>query len=182
MAGSRVPIVVGILAIAGTIAWFALRRDPGAKERPPSGKPAIAGSGRAAISAPEGPSLGGSGANAFDPTPPALPDAQSIDAPSHRDVFAAQPRDPQWSKSTEDDLKAMVGKLKLTTVESVECHTDQCELTLVGPADQVEAAVAGLESSKGIPLLAKSLLLGGPERSGDKLTLRVYALFDRPEP
>ncbi len=181
MAGSRVPIVVGILAIAGGIAWFALHRDQGSKGLTTAGSGSTTGSGKGAIYAPEGPSLS-TGSNAFDPPRPALVDAV-LDAPSHRDVFVAQARDPQWSRATEDDLKAMIGKLKLTTVESVECHTDQCELTLVGPADKVEAAVADLESTKGLRQLSKALLLGGPERSGDKLTLRVYALFERtPEP
>jgi hypothetical protein len=188
MAIGRAPIVVGIVVIAGGIAWFAMRDSrPASGPAPGSGGLTAggsgSGSGKAAISAPQGPSLGGSGGNAFDPSypgpAPALPDAMAIGAPSHRDVFAAQTRDPAWSTSTEDDLKAMVGKLKLTTVESVECHTDQCELTLVGPAGDVDATVAKLEGPKGLPKLAKSMLLGGPERNGDTLTLRVYAMFER---
>ena len=186
MAVARAPIVVGILVIAGGIAWFAMRDSkPRTGPAHGSGDLTAAGSGsepgKAAISAPQGPSLGGSG-NAFDPSypaAPALPDAMAIDAPSHRDVFAAQPRELAWSRSTEDDLKTLVGKLKLTTVESVECHTDQCELTLVGPATDVDATIAKLEGPMGLPKLAKSMLLGGPERNGDTLTLRVYALFDR---
>lgn len=185
MAVARAPIVVGIVVIAGGIAWFAMR-DSRPGSGPPHGSGGLTASGapgseKAAISAPQGPSLGGS-ANAFDPAyinPPALPDAMEIDAPSHRDVFAAQAKDDAWADETASQLKGLVGKLKLTTVEGVECRTDQCELTLVGPADKVEATVGKLEGSKGLPTLAKSMLLGGPERSGDTLTLRVYAMFDR---
>ena len=181
MAGSRVPIVVGILAIAGGIAWFALRGDQGSNDLTVAASGSSTGSGKAAISAPEGPSLR-TGSNAFE-APLLVDGAPAIDAPSHRDVFVAQPRDPRWSRRMEDDLRTIVARLKLTTVESVECHTDQCELTLAGPADAVEASVAQLEGAKGLPRVASSLLLGGPERTGDKLTLRVYALFDRtPEP
>ena len=180
MAGLRVPIVVGILAIAGGIAWFALRGTQGSKDLTANGPGSgSTGSGKGAIFAPQGPSLG---SDAFGAAAP-VDAAPTIDAPSHHDVFVAQPRDPRWSRATEDDLKAIVFKLKLTTVERIECHTDQCELLLVGPADKVETTVAELEDSKGLRTVAKSLLLGGPERSGDKLTLRVYALFERaPEP
>ena len=186
MAVPRAPIVVGIVVIAGGIAWFAMR-DSKSASGPAPGSAGLttsgigSGSGKAAISAPEGPSLGGS-ANAFDPTytnPPALPDAMAIDAPSHRDVFAAQAREGEWASETTGQLKALVGKLKLTAVEGVECRTDQCELTLAGLAGDVAAAVAKLEGPKGLPTLAKSMLLGGPERAGDTLTLRVYAMFDR---
>lgn len=187
MAGSRAPIVVGILAIAGGITWFALRERGSEESLTAGGTGGSAGnskSGKAAISAPEGPSLGGSGANAFDQTPrPALPDAQSIDAPSHRDVFTAQPRDPRWAPRTEDELEDRVRTLTLTSVQAVECRTDQCELLLAGPSADIEATIAKLEGPKGLTTLAKSMLLGGPERNGDQLTLRVYALFERaPEP
>lgn len=186
MAVARAPIVVGIVVIAGGIAWFAMRGSKTASG-PAQGSAGLTGSavgsssGKAAISAPQGPSLGGS-ANAFDPTytdPPALPDAMAIDAPSQHDLFTAQARDAAWANETSRDIKALVGKLKLTTVEGVECRTDQCELTLVGPAEDVDATIAKLEGPKGLPKLAKSMLLSGPERDGDKLTLRVYAMFDR---
>ena len=125
MAVGRTPIVVGILAIAGGIAWFALR-DSGPDSRPTQGSGSLtapAGSGKAAISAPEGPRLGG-GANAFDPPPgtPVLPDAMAIDAPSHRDVFTAQSRDPAWAKRTEGVLEDRVRKLGLTAVQGIECR------------------------------------------------------------
>lgn len=182
MAVARAPIVVGILAIVGGIAWFAMRgsktaTDPtqGSGNLPRTGS----GSGKAAIFAPEGPSLGGS-ATAFDPSRPVLPDAVAIDAPSHRDVFTAQTRDPAWATRTEDDLKDKVRLLTLTAVQRVECRADQCELTLTGSIDAVDATIAKLESPKGLTTLAKSMLLSGPERTGDTLTLRVYALFDRP--
>lgn len=184
MAGSRVPIVVGILAIAGGITWLALR-DRGPSARPAAagsagGSSAGSGSGKAAISAPQGPILGsGTTANAFDPPRPVLPDAGPIDAPSHRDVFAAQPRDTAWATRTEDELELRFRKLKLTAVKGVECHADQCELTIVGGADAVEATVAKLEGPTGLSTVATSIVLGGPERTGDQLTLRVYALFDR---
>lgn len=182
MAVGRAPIVVGILAVAGGLTWFALR-DQGSDGLTAggSGSAPHSGSGKAAISAPQGPSLGsGETANAFDPPPPVLPDAGPIDAPSHRDVFAAQARDAPWATRTERELEDRFRKLKLTAVKGVECHADQCELTITGPAEAVETTIARLESPNGLSTLAKSMVLGGPERTGDQLTLRVYALFDRP--
>lgn len=182
MAVPRAPIVVGILAISGGIAWFAMRDSktavdpaPGSESFPSTGTR----SGKAAIFAPEGPSLGGSG-NAFEPPRPVLPDAVAIDAPSHRDLFVTQTRDPGWANRTEGELKDRLRKLTLTTVQGVECRTDQCELTIAGPVDAVDATIAKLEGPHGLPSFAKSMLLGGPERTGDTLTLRVYAMFDRP--
>jgi len=179
MAGSRAPIVVGALAIVGGITWFALR-DSGrdSKTARGSGSAPDTGSGKAAIFAPEGPRLGGSG-SAFDSPRPALPDAQPIDAPSHRDVFTAQPRDPEWAPRTERELEDQIRKLKLTTIKGVECRADQCELTLVGTIDAVETTIAKLERPKGLSASMKSILLGGPEHQGEQMTLRVYALFDR---
>ncbi len=187
MAGSRVPIVVGILAVAGGITWFALRGDQGSSGLTPAPAPRSgSGAGRAAIFAPEGPTLEGPalGVNAFDPPPgpalPALVDAPpGIDAPSHRDVFDAQTRDPAWAARTEGELKERIRKLKLTTVLGVDCRTDQCELTLSGSPEAIDTTIATLEGAKGLSTLAKSLLLGGPEQSGEQMTLRVYALFDR---
>jgi len=185
--GLRALLVVAVLAIAGGIVWFALRgpgRSPGSTDGsgalPPTGSGS--GSGRGALSAPAGPVLG-SGANAFDSPPrPALQDAApAIDAPSHRDVFAAQTRDPAWASQTEDELKDRVRTLTLTAVQRVECRADQCELTITGPVEAVETTIAKLEGPKGLSTMAKSLLLGGPERNGEQLTLRVYALFDRVE-
>lgn len=179
--GSRALVVVAVLAIAGGIAWFALRGpggSPGSTDGSGVLTPTGSGSGRGAISAPAGPALGSS-ANAFDP-PPALQDAAAaIDAPSHRDVFTAQTRDPAWASRTEDELEDRVRSLTLTAVERVECRADQCELTITGPIETVETTIAKLEGTKGLSTMAKSLLLGGPERSGEQLTLRVYALFDR---
>lgn len=181
MARSRASIVVGILAIAGGITWFALR-DSGHGSGPARGSGAgpetESGSGKAAIFAPEGPRLAGSG-NAFDPPRPALPDAQVIDAPSHRDVFTGQTRDPDWAARTEGELEARMRRLRLTAVQGVECRADQCELTITGTLQAVETTIAALESPKGLQGAAKSLLLGGPEHHDDQLTLRVYALFER---
>lgn len=182
--GSRALLVVAVLAIAGGIAWFALRgpgRSAGSTDRSVALTPTGSGSGRGAISAPAGPALG-SGANAFDPPArPALPDAApAIDAPSHRDVFTVQTRDPAWASRTEDELEDRVRTLTLTAVQRVECRADQCELTITGPVEAVETTIAKLEGPKGLSTMAKSLLLGGPERNGEQLTLRVYALFDRP--
>lgn len=181
---SRALLVVAVLAIAGGIAWFALRgpgRSPGSTDGSGALTPTGSGSGRGAISAPAGPALG-SGANAFDPPArPALQDAApAIDAPSHRDVFAAQTRDPAWASRTEDELKDRVRTLTLTAVQRVECRADQCELTITGPIEAVETTIAKLEGPKGLSTMAKSLLLGGPERNGEQMTLRAYALFDRP--
>lgn len=183
---SRLPIVVGILAIAGGITWFALRRGSDAPGTTQGSGPLTtgsgAGSGKAAISAPERPALTGSGsavANAFDMPGPALPDGGVAppEKPSHRNVFAAQARDNDWADATEEDLKDRVRTLKLTTVSNIDCRTDQCELTLSGSADTVDATIAKLES--GLSTTARSLLLGRPERSDNTLTLRAYAIYQR---
>jgi len=188
---SRLPIVVGILAIVGGIAWFALRGTsdtPGPAQGSGTLTTTGSGSGKAAIFAPEGPALTGSGSaqagpvNAFDPIAPALPALLDAAAPpeklTHRDVFAAQARDNDWAAAQEDELEDRLRTLKLTTaVSAVDCRTDQCELTLAGSSDTVEAAIAKLES--GLSKQAKSLLLGRPERSDDKLTLRVYTIYER---
>lgn len=183
--GSRALLVVAVVAIAGGITWFALRGgSKGSADGSGALTPAGSGSGRGAISAPAGPALG-SGANAFDPPAlPALPDAApAIDAPSHRDVFTAQTREAAWATRTEDELKDRIRKHTLTAVQGVECRANQCELTIVGSTEAVEATISTLEGPSGLAPFAKSLLLSGPERSGDRLTLRVYALFDRtPEP
>jgi hypothetical protein len=180
---SRVPIVVGILAIAGGITWFALRAPK--SDGPTQGSGGLtaangsaSGSGKAAIFAPEGPSLAGSGSSAFDTPHPALLDGgQPIDAPSQRDRFVAQTRDDDWAGDTEAELRRTLRKLAVTNVNTVECRADQCELTIAGTPETVDATVAKLES--GLSTVAKSLLLSGAEKSGERMTLRVYALFAR---
>lgn len=187
---SRLPIVVGILAIAGGIAWFALRRtsEPsgttqGSESLTPSG------SGKAAISAPEGPALTGSGSdsgssgsaagstvNAFDP-PPSDASTPPIDGVLARDVFMAQSRDEEWAPRTEQDLRNRLRKLGVGAVTALECRSDRCELTIAGSADVVDKTIAKLES--GLTSVAKSLLLGRPEMGDGSLSLRVYAIYDR---
>jgi hypothetical protein len=190
MSVARLPIVVGIVAITGGIAWFALHRSSDDHQVDPQGSalltPAGSGSGKAAIRAGD-PSLD-LGANAFDPqTPrPALIDGGAetvaIDAPSHREIFVTQTRDPRWAKKTEATITAQFKKLSLTTLHSIECRADQCEMILAGSTDEVSATIDKLETKQGLLEIATSVLLSTPEQTDGKMTLRAYALFERPQP
>jgi hypothetical protein len=186
MAVPRAPIIVGIVAITGGIAWFALRESGSGKRVDPHGSAALTpGSGRAAIAAPEGPTLG-SGTTAFTTGPrPSLPDAGvdalTIDAPSHREVFVTQTRDPAWAKKTEAEIKKRFKALSLAaTLDAAECRADQCELTIAGASEDIATAFDKLESKQGLGAFADSLLLSTPEQRDGKLFVRAYAMFERP--
>ncbi|MDB4962086.1 MAG: hypothetical protein JWP01_2085 [Myxococcales bacterium] len=190
MAVPRAPVVVGIVVIAGGIAWFALRdRNPGAgsgTRGDSQGSAALTtGSGKAAISAPAGPRLG-SGSEAFTeglPLPDggtATVDALTIDAPSHRDVFVTQTRDPGWATRTESEIKKRFRALSLgVTLDALECRANQCELTISGASDDIATAFDRLESKQGLGEFADKLLLSGPEQRDGTMIVRAYAMFER---
>jgi hypothetical protein len=186
MAVPRAPLILGIVAIVGGIAWFGLRDRGGGTRVDSQGSAGLTpGSGKAAISAPEGPRLG-SGSEAFtEGTRPSLPDGGTveipIDAPSHRDVFATQTRDPSWARTTESEIKKRFRALSTgTTLDAIDCRATQCELTIAGATDDVSAAFAKLESPQGLGDFAESLLLSTPEpRDNGTMRVRVYAMFTR---
>lgn len=193
MAASRVLLLASVLGIAGGIVWLVVRDRRPDVASVSSGS--SAGVGKAAIAAPEGPSLGASGGGAPtggsaaaspSPPPPAAggPGSAAVIAPevptgpSPKDVFATQTRDPTWAGPTESEIRKRLGALAVP-LDRVECRHDRCELTVAGDPDAVSAAVASLEKPAGLIGYAQSVLLTAPEVQQGRMTLRVYATFAR---
>jgi hypothetical protein len=191
MGVSRILLVVGVLGIAGGIVWFVVRDRTTEPRSIPAGSAADVG--KAAIAAPEGPSLATGTAStptadAVAVTPPsaggaagsasaaAVPEVPTGSSP--KVAFASQARDPTWAGPTETEISKRLGALK-APLDRVECRHDRCELTLAGDADAVSAAMASLESPKGLVGYAASWLLTAPETQNGRMTLRVYATFAR---
>lgn len=174
----RLYAIVGGVAIAGGIAWFALHKSepteapppppPVAKaltpEPPPPPKPAIA--------APERPTL------AVDDRPrPTLP---TNAVPTPPQLYAHERRDPTWGPETEKAIERQLAKLEGATLENTECHETQCELTFAGDEAGMMKAIGTLESKKGLAAMAESLMLTAPSKRADgSLQLRAYATFSR---
>lgn len=184
---ARWPVVVGIAAISGGIAWFA-HRDGGPSEPAPlsHGEP-----GPAAIRAPAGPELGASAntwaaqpqpAQATDTPRPELPTFAPEGVgppPAAATEFAAQSRDPQWASATEAEITKRVRALRGAKLEATECRHDQCVLTVAGSEAEVGKTIAELEGPHGLHGFARNVLLTAPETRDGKMVLRAYALFDR---
>ncbi len=177
MVVSRAGFVVAIVVATGC-------RDRDAK---PAEPPAVSqGSGRAAISAPAGPSLGSAVIDAPSDVPSlAVPQGQGQPAatppsPSGnpREDFTAQTRDPSWAPVVEAEIGKRLQKLRVA-VERVECRHDRCELALGGDAAAVDTAISKLESDKGLRGYAEAIVLTAPEPQGDRMLLRAYAIFER---
>lgn len=183
MAAPRLPIVVGILVLGGGLTWLALRdRDePARAPIDPQGS-AAPGSGKAAIAAPEGPSLGSGSGHPFGGDPaPATPAAAVADAgPSpQQQAFTAQTRDPAWAGTTEAEIKRRLATLKGAKLEAAECRDSQCELTIGGSTEDVTTALSALEGFRDI---AQSMVLTAPEMRDNKMVVRAYLQFDRNAP
>ena len=172
----RAPIVVGIVAIAGVVAWLVLRGDdaPVTKSTSPAGSADLTRADpRAKVSAPEGPSLPASGSA----TKPDLPPAPTAD-----DVFSREPRDDAWAAKTEADITERWKKIRGGKLENVECHQSQCRVLVTGAETDVAQAIADLEGPRGMHGFAKGVHLTSPEKRADgSITLRVFVRFDRPE-
>lgn len=189
MAAPRWPIVVGIAALGGGLAWCAARGEeaasPPASTAPvdPRGSAigAPAGAGQAAIRAPAGPSLGSGSGHPFGGDPVPSIEAPPIDAgPSPQQLaFGAQTRDPAWAGTTETEIKRRLGKLDGARLVAAECRRDQCELTIGGSQEELSAALGVIESPRGLRDYARSVLLTAPEQRDGRLIVRAYAQFER---
>lgn len=187
---ARAALVVGAVAITAGIAWFALRGREDNTTEPVKTHPgsatvtAPAGSdrgssfirttrdGKAAIFAPAGPALEGSGSGSADgsaATVVASPDS----------AFDSQTRDAVWAARTEDEIRRRFRSLKGGSLDATECRQDQCLLTLSGTEEQVAQTLAELETKRGLVGFAHHIVLTGPEQKDGKLVIKAYAMFAR---
>lgn len=185
----RWPIVVGIAAICGGIAWFALRRPAAPAMAPARSKEIIASSspGKAAIGAPLPPILDAIGSSAgvsASGTPsPVLPEGSP--APnawaevSPAVTFAGQDRDLAWAPTTEAEIKRRFTAIRGARLESTECRQDQCMIVIAGTQDDLGNTLAAIEEPRGLHGFAETILLTAPEQRNGQLVLRAYAKFAR---
>ncbi len=175
-------LIIAALAIAGGIAWFALRDRGGETPRDPV---------HAAATNPETPAL----ATPPSPTPaiaqhapdrPALPDllhGQLPDGgiPTLAQLYAAEPRDADWGPRTEKEIEHQLAHLTGGTLDNTECHLSQCELTLSSTDEGgMQHAIGELEAKRGLAGIAQSMMLTAPDRHADgSLVLHVFASFVR---
>ncbi len=180
---ARWPIVVGITAICGGIAWFALR-TPASAPRGSRGPDAVAtpGSaerpGKAMIGAPQPPTL----AHAF-PTPrPSLPEGSAAPDPGPEPAtvaFEAQDRDATWAPRTESELRRRFTKFPGAHLDATECRQDQCLLVITGSQAELGKTIAAIDDPGGLHDFVQNILLTAPESKDGKLVLRAYAKFTR---
>jgi hypothetical protein len=171
--GDRTPIVVGILAIAGVVAWLLVSGgDPDAPKAnaPPSGPSAHTTPAKTAVTEP--PSL---------PAKPALAPEAVPAAPTANEVFETESRDDAWAKTTEAELAKRWKKIRGAAVESTECHASQCRVIVTGSEQDVGKTVADLEGSRGLHGFAdKGVHLTAPEINADgTVALKIFVRFDR---
>ncbi|MGE0550570.1 MAG: hypothetical protein AB7O24_03190 [Kofleriaceae bacterium] len=185
-------IVVGIVVVVGGIAWLAIGLDPEpAKVSPKPGSDSPVTPGRAAISAPEGPSLNsGSVAEALDDSgsttntprpelPPVPPGSATGPATTPKQPFATQTRDPRWAAKTEGEIRNRFATIRGARLQSAECRHDQCLVAIAGTAAEVTTSIADIEAPTGLKGFARSIVLSAPEQDGNRMVLRFYAVFDR---
>ena len=165
--GDRTPFVVGILAIVAVVAWLVLRGDSAQPTPAPATPPVARGS--AAINAPERPTLGS------DTARPELPAI----GPTAEDTFSEEDRDAAWAPKTETEIAKRWKQVRGAKLESSECRRTQCRLVIVGTEQEVAASIADLEGPRGLHGFAENVLLTSPAKTGDTITLRIYAKFDR---
>lgn len=178
---ARWTILVGVAAISGGIAWFALR-DRGSSAEDPA-KIAPEGSahpspGVVSTSSTAG-SAGRTGKIDQIPLQRPQPTQSAAPLPPQNTAFEAEDRDPSWAPETEADIKARVKYLRGGQLDAVECRQDQCLLTMSGTEEEMSRTIAELETPAGLRDYADRILLGGPEVANGKMTLKVTAFFDR---
>lgn len=179
MRTQRWAILVGITGILGC---GQKSSDP----TPTPGSAAPATAPKAAISAPEAPTLPGSGDAPESPTPPPtetppveppMPQAPADMTVNPGTEFARQTRDPSWAGPTEIEIKNRVTKLGARV--DTECRHDRCLISLRGSHEQMTDVLAKLESPAGLAGYAQSIYLTAPVEQGGNLVVRAYATFDR---
>jgi hypothetical protein len=174
---SRWPIVVGIAAIGGGVAWFALRSDPhepatdaGSQRSADLTPPELRS--RTRLAAPQPPSLAGDAG-----TGPHLAPAPTQTAEA---TFTGQARDADWAPATETEIRRRFQKVRGAKLQTAECREDRCQLVVAGSEADVSQTIADLESDRGLHGFASNVLLTAPERKPDgSLVLRAFAVFER---
>jgi hypothetical protein len=177
----RWPIVVGIVAVGGGLAWLLLRGN----DRDPAAPVAVT----APAPTPPVPALHPTP----DPTPtpevaPVLPRAvddrlrpQLPDVVSPVDTFAQERRDDAWAVATEAEIAKRLEHLRGAALERTECRQTECRLVLAGEdPKELGKAIADLQGKHGLVGFASSLLLTAAEpRADGRLVLRAFATFER---
>jgi hypothetical protein len=94
------------------------------------------------------------------------------------DVFAAEPRIAAWAGARERTLRSEIGKdlshlVPLATIESVECRSSTCRVTIAAPEEQVE------EASAALTLTGRGTMSAVRAYSGDQTrgTHELFVLF-----
>ena len=183
---ARSRILVGALVAAAAIAWFAMHRSGSTDD---SGK--ITPEGSANLT-PGDRVTTGSGTQAgrdgkVDLSPKTRPEhfgsANEQPLPASGTAFEAQTRDADWAPATEKEIKRRfaVG-VREGKLDSAECRQDQCLLAMSGSEDEMSKAIADLETEGGLRNYADHIILDGPVQQNGKITVRVYAVFDRRAP
>jgi hypothetical protein len=173
---ARWGILVGVLAIAAGIAWFATHRG-GSADDPPA---KIAPEGTANLTPSTPPATGTGSATGrdgkIDLSPKTRP--ERLDS-----AFDAEVRDADWAIATEKEIKRRfaVG-VREGKLDSAECRKDQCLLTMSGTEEEMGKAIADLETEGGLRGYADHIVLDGPVQQDGKLIVRAYAVFDRSAP
>ncbi len=183
---ARWGIVVGGLVAAAAIAWFTMHRSGSADD---SGKIAPAGSTNLT---PDDRVTTGSGSRAgrdgkVDLSPRSRPEhfgsANEQPLPASGTVFEAQTRDADWAPATEKEIKRRFAvAVREGKLDSAECRQDQCLLAMSGNEEEMSKAIADLETEGGLRNYADHIILDGPVQENGKMTVRVYAVFDRRAP
>jgi hypothetical protein len=184
---ARWGIVVGVLAIAAGIAWFAMHRggstDGDTVKLAPEGSASLTSSPPATTAA--GSATGRDGK--IDLTPKTRPErfgsANEQPLPAAGTAFEAEVRDRDWAPATEKEIKRRfsVG-VREGKLESAECRQDQCLLTMSGTEEEMTKVLADLETEGGLRGYADHIILDGPVQQNGKLIVRAYAVFDRRAP
>ena len=167
--GDRVPFVVGLLAIVAVVAVLILRGETAqpTTKPPPAPIPQT-------TPAPPPPQL------PQPTTEPQLPaDTAPPPGPTTDETFAKETRDTAWATSTEAEIKKRWTQIRGGKLEALECRQTQCRLVVVGSETDVATSVADLEGPRGMHGFAENVLLSGPQKNGDVISLRIFVRFDR---
>lgn len=180
---ARSGLLVGALAIAAGIAWFAFGRGGSAEERSAPGR----GEGSAPLTtAASGPAATGSAARRdgrIDLSPkvrPAPGAPTEVPLPAAGTAFEAEARDPAWARATESEIKHRFATgVREGQLDSAECRQRQCLLTMSGTEAEMSTALADLETEGGLRGFADHVVLDGPVLQDGRMIVRAYAVFDR---
>lgn len=109
------------------------------------------------------------------PSPAPVPTAETAGP-----AFEAQQRDAQWAPAIEAEIQHRFETgVKAGHLDSAECRTDQCLLTMSGSEEEMGKALAKLETEGGLRSFADHIILAGPETRDGTMIVKAYAVFDR---